>query len=132
MKQFKGATPTPSPAQAIEGFKILINAYKENHKVTEEEKTKRKNIAAMKEYEIEKIHAQKEVLKDYFEKTFAERRINFDKMFDSLDKGIENNNTQAIQASMSMIVALSQESPLKDVQSLVSNFNNPDVESITI
>jgi len=128
----KKLIPKPSPLQALEGFEELMNAYKENHKVTEEEITKRKHIDAMKAYEIEKIHAQKEVLKDYLKYVFSERRINFDKMFNALDQGIKNNDTQAIQASMSMIITLSQESPLKNIQSIVSDFNNPDVESITI
>jgi len=132
MKQFKNIIPKPTPIQAIDGFKILVNAYKENHKVSEEEQTKRENIRAIKEYEIEKIHAQKEVLKDYFEKTFSERKTNFKRMFDALDKGIENNNLEAIQASMNLIITLSKESPLSEVQSLISDFNNNDVKSITI
>ena len=132
MKQFKNIIPKPTPIQAIDGFKILVNAYKENYKISEEEQTKRENIRAIKEYEIEKIHAQKEVLKDYFEKTFSERKTNFKRMFDALDKGIENNNLEAIQASMNLIITLSKESPLSEVQSLISDFNNNDVKSITI
>lgn len=123
---------SPSPLQAIEGFNLLINAFKENHKVTEEETTKRHNISAIKEYEIEKIKVQKEIIKDYFEKTFSERKNNFQRMFDALDKGIENNNIEAIQASMTMIVTLSKESPLQDMKSLISDFNNDDIQSITI
>jgi len=130
MKNLKLQSPTP--LQAIEGFKLLIDAYKENYKVTEEETTKRHNITAMKEYEIEKIKAQKEIIKDYFEKIFSERKNNFQRMFNALDKGIENNNVEAIQASMTMIVTLSKESPLQDMKSLISDFNNNDIQSITI
>lgn len=122
-----------TPQQAFEGLIIMFaDVVKENHKVTEEETTKRHNITAMKEFEIEKIQAQKEVLKDYFEKTFAERRINFDKMFDALDKGIESNNLELIQLSLGSIVEIAKDSPLKQVEKLRNDFHNPEVKEIEI
>jgi len=122
----------PSPTQALDGLKMLLNAKNENHRVTEEEKTKRVNISAMRDVEIEKIQAQKEVLKTYLEGIFSERRYMIEEMFDKLDKGIENNNLELIQMSMSSIVSIAQESPLKQVESLMSDFKNDDVKSITI
>lgn len=122
----------PSPQQALDGLKIFADVVRENHKVTEEEITKRDNITAMKEFEIEKVKAQKEVLKDYFEKTFAERRINFDKMFDALDKGIESNNLELIQLSLGSIVEIAKDSPLKQVEKLRNDFHNPEVKEIEI
>ena len=122
----------PTPLQALEGLNTLANIVKENHKVTEEETTKRVNITAMKEFEIEKVQAQKEVLKDYFEKIFAERRTNFDRMFDALDKGIESNNLELMQLSLSSIVEMAKDSPLKQVEKLRSDFHNPTVKSIEI
>lgn len=122
----------PSPAQAFEGLKMLVNAKKENHNITETEKTKRANIAARKDVEIENIRAQKDVLKTYLEGIFSERRYMIEEMFDKLDKGIENNNLELIQISMSSIVAIAKESPLKQVEALVSDFKNDDVKSITI
>ena len=122
----------PSPQQALDGLKMFADIVKENHKVTEEETTKRHNITSMKEFEIEKIQAQKEVLKDYFEKTFAERRINFDKMFDALDKGIDSNNLELIQLSLNSIVEIAKDSPLKQVEKLKNDFHNPDVKEIEI
>jgi len=86
----------------------------------------------MKDVEIEKIQAQKEVLKTYLEGIFSERRYMIEEMFDKLDKGIENNNLELIQMSMSSIVSIAQESPLKQVESLMSDFKNDDVKSITI
>jgi len=122
----------PSPTQALDGLKMLLNAKNENHRVTEEEKTKRVNISAMRDVEIEKIQAQKEVLKTYLEGIFSERRDTIEEMFDKLDKGIENNNLELIQMSMSSIVSIAQESPLKQVESLMSDFKNDDVKSISI
>jgi len=121
-----------SPEQALEGLKILHETYRANYKVSEEEKTKREHITALKEAEIERIQANKEVLKDYFEKTFTERRINFDKMFDALDKGIENNNLELIQYSLGAIVEVAKDSPLKQLEQLRSDFHNQDVKEIEL
>jgi len=122
----------PSPIQAFEGLKMLVNAKSENHKISEEEETKRANIFAMRDVEIEKIQVQKEVLKTYLEGIFSERRYMIEQMFNRLDKGIENNNLEFIQMSMSSIVSIAQESPLKQVDSLMNNFKNDDVKSISI
>ncbi len=122
----------PSPTQALEGLKTFAEVVKDNHKITEEETTKRVNISAIKDVEIEKIQTQKEILKSYFEGIFSERRYMIEQMFDKLDKGIENNNLELIQMSMSSIVSIAQESPLKQVASLMSDFKNDDVKSINI
>ena len=122
----------PSPTQALEGLKTFAEVVKENYKVTEEETTKRHNISVMKDIEIEKIQAQKEILKIYFDGIFSERKYMIEQMFDKLDKGIENNNLELIQMSMSSIVSIAQESPLKQVESLMNDFKSDDVKSITI
>jgi len=124
--------PKPSPQQAFEGLKMFADVVKENYKIREEETTKRHNITAMKEFEIEKIKAQKEVLKDYFEKTFSERKENFNKLFDVLDKGIESNNLELIQLSLHSIVEIAKDSPLKQIEKLRSDFRNPNVKEIEI
>jgi hypothetical protein len=111
---------------------MFADVVKENHEATEEEIIKLHNITAMKEFKIEKIQAQKEVLKDYLEKIFAERRINFDKMFDALDKGIENNNLELIQLSLGSIVEIAKDSPLKQVEKFKNDFHNSDVKEIEI
>ena len=122
----------PSPQQALDGLKIFAEVVKENRRISEEEKTKRDNILAMKEFEITKIQAQKEVLKDYFEKIFAERKLNLEKMFDALDKGIESNNLELIQLSLHSIVEIAKDSPLKQIEKLRSDFHNSDVKEIEI
>ena len=129
-KIFKKAKPTPE--QALEGLKIFAEVVKENKKITEIETTKREEILAIKEVEIKKIEAQKEILKTYFEGIFAERRYMIEEMFERLDKGIENNNAELIQLSMHSIVSIAKESPLKQVESLMNDFKNDEVKSISI
>jgi len=121
-----------TPLQAFEGIKTVVDVISKNQKVIREETTKRHNIAAIKEFEIEKIQVQKEVLKDYFEKIFAERKMIFENLFDKLDKGIENNNLELIQLSLSSIVEIAKDSPLNQVEKLRNDFHNPEVKEIEI
>ena len=122
----------PSPTQALEGLKTFVDVVRENHRVTEEETTKRVDISAMRDIEVKKIRAQKEILQNYFDSIFSERRYVIEEMFDKLDKGIENNNLELIQMSMSSIVSIAQESPLKQVASLTNDFKNDEVKEIMI
>ncbi|HIP14001.1 MAG TPA: hypothetical protein EYG74_00750 [Sulfurimonas autotrophica] len=122
----------PNPLQVVEGLKMLINVYKENYKVTEIETTKREEIQASKEIELEKIKSKRIILEQYFEGIFSERKLMINKMFDALDKGIETNNLELIQQSLGSIVAIAKESPLAGIQSLLSDYRNPNVQQITI
>ncbi|MEA1954709.1 MAG: hypothetical protein U9O24_09995 [Campylobacterota bacterium] len=123
---------TKSITMPIEGVKMVVNAWKENHRVTEVETTKREHIQAYKEVELAKIKGQREVLEQYFEGVFSERKLMINKMFDALDKGIETDNIELIQQSLGAVVAIAKESPLAGVQNLLSDYDNPEVEQITI
>ena len=112
--------PVMKAVDALEGFNTLINAYKDNHRVTEEQRTARENIRATRDISIENIKAQKEVMLDYFNQVFSERRYLYQEFFDKLDKGIETNNIELIQTMASSIVTVAMDSPLKDLQ----RFNN--------
>lgn len=122
----------PSPTQAVDGAKMVYDAWVENVKIHEEEETKRVEIRARKEVDLERIRAQKAILENYLENTFSERKAVISGMFMALDKGIEANNNELIQQSLGAIVSIAKESPLAGIQSLVSDFNDPSVKSITI
>lgn len=124
--------PKPNPMQVMEGLKIVVEAHKENHRVTEIETTKRKQIQAYKEVELAKIKSQRKILEQYFEGIFSERKLMINGMFDALDKGIETNNLDLIQQCLGSVVAIAKESPLAGVQNLLSDYDNPEVEQITI
>jgi hypothetical protein len=122
----------PSPDQALDGLKTLFEVIQENHRVTETETTKRAEISAIRDIEIEKIQAQKEVIKDYFEKTFSERDKSFDMMFKALDKGLETGNLEIVANSLHYIVDLAKTSPLKDGPTFAKALKDPNVKEIEI
>jgi hypothetical protein len=108
--------PALKAADALEGLKALVEAQKENHRVTEEQKTIREGIAAQKEIAIEEIRAKKEILLTYFDNIFEERRNNYQKFFEMLDKGIEDNNIELLQLATNAIVNIALDSPLKELK----------------
>jgi len=113
--------PPLNALEALESLKTLVNAATQNHKITEEQKTIRANIEAQKEIAIEEIRAKKEILLNYFENVFKERRENYKKLFDLLDKGIETNNFEMIQLATNGIVTIALDSPLKELEKFQSN-----------
>jgi septin family protein len=119
-----------TPEQALKGLEILYDAYKENHRITQEEQTKRKEIEAQEKIELARIETHKEILKEYFERTFSEREKNFKEFFKRLDEGIASNNSELIQGSLAAILELAKESPLKQLQQIKQDFHNPDVDEI--
>jgi len=113
--------PPIKAAEALEGFKAIVEASKENQRVTAEEKTKREFIQAQKEVYIEEIRTKKEILLNYFDNVFRERREIYQGFFEILDKGIETGNMELIQSSANAIVTLALDSPLKDLQKFQMN-----------
>ena len=108
--------PHMKAAEALEGLKALIEASKENHKITEIEKTKREYISAQKEIYIEEIRTKKEILLNYFDNIFKERKELYQSFFEKLDKGIETGNLELINSAANAIVAIALDSPLKDLE----------------
>lgn len=95
----------------------------------EEEKTKRASFEAAKEVEIARIKAAEELMRQYFDRVFAERDSNFSEMFLRLDAAIESQDSQAIQALVGGIVTLAKESPLAGIQDFAtfwSELGTPD------
>ncbi len=124
--------PRPNPAQALEGLKILVLVWQENQKVQAVERARRTEIKANSKIELERIRSQRTILKKYLKNIFEERELMITGMFDALDKGIEMNNFELIQQSLGSIVAVAKESPLSGIKNLLSDYDNPDVEQITI
>ncbi len=131
-KNLPGNIMKPSPLDTVEGLKMLAEAYMENRRISETEKTKREAIEAQKETIIEEIRAKKEILKDFFDKSFAERDKNFDKLFEGLDKTLEKNDNEALTAFLGAITELAKTSPVSESRKLLEDYRNPDKDEIII
>lgn len=115
---------------ALSAIEMLITSHKEYKIIAEQERTKRQAIQAWKETRLAQIQSQKEILQNYLEYTFAERKLSISKMFDALDVAIQSNNLEMINVAIGSIVGIIQTSPLKQVDSLMVGLNDDNVKHI--
>lgn len=109
-----------NPAEAALVLKELVNMGGEVAKFTEVQKTKRKEIESERDKYVSKINAQKEVMLAYLERSFDERKDNFEKLFQVVDHALATNNTQALAMGLDSINQLANSSPFKDLASIES------------
>jgi hypothetical protein len=109
-----------------------VGAYKECKIISEQEQTKRENIRAYRDINVKAIEENSVILKDYLEKTFAERAYAIQEMFDRLDKGIESGDTQLMALTIGAIVDITKQSPLEAAKQLIANYHDPNVTMIEI
>ena len=90
----------------------------ETVKFCEEQETKREEIRAQRDREIEIIRAQKEMIMTYLEKTFDERRMIFNKQFEILDNAVSKGDTELLATTLDSINQLATSSPFKSLLEL--------------
>ncbi|WP_206428206.1 hypothetical protein [Amniculibacterium aquaticum] len=112
-----------NPAEAAMVLKELITMAGEVSKFTEVQKTKRKEIEAERDKYVTKINAQKAIMIAYLEKSFDERKANFEKLFAIVDHAIVNNNMQQLAMGLESINNLAVSSPFKDLASIENTQN---------
>ena len=96
----------------------IVKAYADWRKIAKEEETKRQRISAEERMAIHQINAQRDILMAYLERSFDERRENFQQFFKILDRAIDKGDTANVAATLSSIVELAQSSPFKDIASV--------------
>ena len=109
-KSAEGLGPAMDVAQA---FVEIVQSRERYLKHRESEITRRIEIKSKAEVEIVAIREQAQLIRDYFIMEFAERRHNFDQFLEVLNDGIDNKNDLQVNAALSMITTLMQESPMK-------------------
>ena len=91
--------------------------------------TERAGIAAWEKSQIERIHAQRELLLKALELTFDERRDNFRRLFDGLDTALAADDPNRVASFLTSITDLAKTSPFKELANLeivVSELKRPD------
>lgn len=83
--------------------------------VAETEQTERERIRARRDVAVLAIESEREVLKDYFEKRFDERRAVLDEMFGLLRHSVATKNDASLDAALRCIVQVVGDNPLQDL-----------------
>jgi len=107
-----------NPVDVLTAIKQLGEKAMEAVKFCEEQETKREEIRAQRDREIEIIRAQKEMIMTYLEKTFDERRMIFNKQFEILDNAVSKGDTELLATTLDSINQLATSSPFKSLLDL--------------
>jgi hypothetical protein len=92
-------------------------------------RVERDGIAARESAQVERIHAQREVLLKALELTFDERRENFRRLFDGLDSALAAEDPSQVASFLESITDLAKSSPFQELANLeivVSELKRPD------
>lgn len=95
-------------------------------RIREEETTKRLYIEAKRDVLIQALRNEHEALLAYFNLRFAERKIALDHLFAGLHEGIEKKEIHVIDATLSGILGILQDNPLKDFAEFKRNMERSD------
>jgi capsid protein len=94
----------------------VIREYVNYRRIVEEQKTERERIVSERDRAVKALEAEKEVILDYFERRFKERKEALSGLFDILHQGIVNKNDNVIDKALEGIVGIVKDNPLKDFE----------------
>jgi hypothetical protein len=117
-----------NPAECLQQ---IVSAYTDYLKVAEQERTKRQEIEAWEKTTIARIHAQRDLLMAYIERSFDERAENFRALFGLVEQSKAAGNNEQLALVLHSITELAKSSPFKELASLTSvqaALENPDHE----
>ena len=112
--------PKPGPTMVVDTFNLVISSATEWVQVVAQEKTRREEIRAWEQSQLEIIHVQRDFLLTALDRTFDERRENFRRLFDNLDSALVSDQEDAgaqVSELLAAITELAQTSPFKDLKS---------------
>jgi hypothetical protein len=105
-------------AECATRLQEIVTAAKEYAIVAAEEKTKRREIEAWEKITLTKIKLQSELLLEYLDRSFDERKENFRNLFSVVDQSIQSGNNEQLGLALAAITELAKSSPFKDLANL--------------
>ncbi|MCH3964294.1 MAG: hypothetical protein LKE46_08445 [Clostridium sp.] len=110
----------------IDIIKMLIKSKKEYEITKEQETTKRMAIKSDLFKYLKKLDAKKEVLLEVFEKEYNFRKNTVDKMFDVVERALDDGRDTVVCQALDSIEGIVKESPLKGIAQVSRAFENDD------
>lgn len=126
-----GLLAAGTATDVLKAFNVLVEGAVEVAKFEEAQTTVRTGIAARRDIALAQIENQKTLLLAYLDKSFDERKENFEKLFSVLDHALDSNNMEELGLGLQSIIQLAESSPFKDLASLgatAAALEDPDHE----
>jgi hypothetical protein len=118
-------------AQSLNALGVIVD-FIEYLKVQQVEQTRRDAIAAKRDTLVKAIESERELIENYFDKRFAERKYSLENLFDLLKSALESKDTKTVDLALAGILGILQDSPLKDLEKFRIWFHDPNREDIEL
>lgn len=112
---FSGKT---SPLQLADALSNLVGAYYNYQSVLEQETTKRQAIESWRETTLAQIQSQKHIVMTAIERSFAERREIYERMFAIVDQAIESNDNTRLAVALQCVTEVAKSNPFSALTDL--------------
>lgn len=126
---FHSANQVVPPFNPMVCFSQLVDAYTEYQRVVQEERTKRREIAAWEKATLATIEQRRAVMMQFLDRAFNERAENFREFFALADLAIATGDNDQLAAVLISLVDLAKTSPFKDLAELAqveADLDDPD------
>lgn len=114
-------TPILTRTIDITGITGIIEKYIEYKKTIEQARTERELIQAKRDILVSEMRMRRELILDYFEKRFCERKMALNKFFSMLDEGVNSKDERLLHIALTGIVGIIRENPLGDFETFKRN-----------
>ena len=98
-----------SPIHLVEGLRTVAECATR----IAEERTKQEKLRADAQIRVAEIHALRDALMTYLERSFDERWENFRDLFKTLDQAMQKDDAQMAATILNAVVQLAESSPFK-------------------
>jgi hypothetical protein len=98
-------------ARVVEGLRVAADAVRE----IAVQRTEQERLQMNAQVEIERVHAIRDVMLSYLDRSFDERRQNFDALFTRLDVAMAQGDVDVVAKTLDAVVDLAKTSPFKDL-----------------
>ena len=113
-------------AMASEFAFVFITKALEFLREHEAEETQREYIRAQRDVLVTALNNERDLLLDYFDKRFAERRFALEEFFELMHKSVGSKNTDELQVALAGILGILRDNPLGDLAEFRKNWKNPN------
>lgn len=100
----------------MNGVKAVADAVRE----IAAQKTEQERLRLSAQVEIERIRTVRDTMLSYLDRSFDERRKNFDALFSRLDAAIAQRDVDTMSRTLDTIVEIARSSPFKDLADAAS------------
>lgn len=118
-----------SPAEVLSTIKAFTEAATDAVKFCEVQETKREEIRANRDARIKQLEAQRDIIMNYLDHSFDERKYLFEKQFKIVDHALMTGNSEELALSLQNINDLAKSSPFKalaDLGNVQESLNRPN------